>query len=59
MYCPKHPLTELMVRMGRTEKREGKVCIVQELYCPHCGTKPTHLRVIDPSGQVKIEENKQ
>lgn len=46
MECSVHPMTELMVRDGGTETRDGTPCRVRLYYCPRCAGQPVRRRAL-------------
>lgn len=46
MECSVHPMTELMVRDGGTEMRDGTPCRVRLYYCPRCAGQPMRRRAL-------------
>lgn len=46
MECSVHPMTELMVRDGGTEMRDGTPCRVRLYYCPRCVGQPVRRRAL-------------
>lgn len=44
MECKMHPMTELMVRDGGEQSRDGTPCRVRLYYCPRCAGMPVRRR---------------